>query len=196
MFLQGKTIHDSIVEVSKWLTGQIQQEREGWAYKIKMAMQEIESHRRETLRAQGIIQECVGQLKLLAECCSVDRRIMDTISGEETKKALPMYIECLAELINSLVEDRIECLQILHTKENDHRMVSHILQHYVTKLESTTEKVRLDYKDKVIQMERENSKLVMEMNKMKKHLGRLQEDHDKLRMILQVNVGSFYFCEH
>jgi hypothetical protein len=72
----------------------IQQEREGWAYKIKMSMQEIENHRREALKVQSVIQDCAQQLHLISECCNMDTKALANIEKEEPKKALPMYIEC------------------------------------------------------------------------------------------------------
>jgi len=137
--LNGKTLHESIVEVSRWLGSQIQQEREGWAYKVKVAMQEIETNRRETLKVQGVVQECTDQLCMITEACNMDEEILEKIKKEDSKKALPMYIECVADLINSLVEDRLRCLELLNMKENDGRSVSTVLKQHLQKINNNTD---------------------------------------------------------
>ncbi|XP_033726967.1 uncharacterized protein LOC117316471 [Pecten maximus] len=185
--LSGKTLHESIVEVSRWLGTQIQKEREGWAYKIRMAMQEIETHRRETLKIHNVIQECTNQLRLIAECCNMDEDLLVKISQEETKRALPLYIECLAELINTLVDDRLRCLQLLKLSESDidGQTVFSMLSLHLQKLEFQNNQSQKEREEHLIKVERENTQLMSELNRHKKQLSKLQEDHKKLQMILQ-----------
>lgn len=185
--LSGKTLHESIVEVSRWLGTQIQKEREGWAYKIRMAMQEIETHRRETMKIHNVIQECTNQLRLIAECCNMDEELLGKISQEETKRALPLYIECLAELINTLVEDRLQCLQLLKLGESDidGQTVFSMLSLHLQKLEFQNNQSHKEREDHLVKVERENTQLMAELNRHKKQLSKLQEEYKKLQFILQ-----------
>ncbi|XP_060065919.1 uncharacterized protein LOC132546224 [Ylistrum balloti] len=185
--LNGKTLHESIVEVSRWLGTQIQKEREGWAYKIRMAMQEIENHRRETLKINNVIQECTNQLRLIAECCNMDGDILVKISQEDTKRALPLYIECLAELINTLVDDRLQCLQLLKLSEADidGQTVFSMLTLHLQKLEFQNSQSKKEQEDHMVKVECENTQLLAELNRHKKQVNKLQEDHKKLQLILQ-----------
>ncbi|XP_021365368.1 uncharacterized protein LOC110458112 isoform X2 [Mizuhopecten yessoensis] len=185
--LSGKTLHESIVEVSRWLGTQIQKEREGWAYKIRMAMQEIENHRRETLKIHSVIQECTNQLRLIAECCNMDEDILVKISQEDTKRALPLYIECLAELINTLVEDRLQCLQLLKLSEADidGQTVFSMLSLHLQRLEFSNSQTQKERDDHVMKLERENTQLMSELNRLKKQFNKMQEDHKKLQIIFQ-----------
>ncbi|KAK3087160.1 hypothetical protein FSP39_002470 [Pinctada imbricata] len=137
--LRSKSLSESVVDVSRWLGSQIQRERDGWAYKVRMAMQEIESHRRETLKIQGLLQECTDQLRTIAGYANIDEETMEKIAEEEPKIALPMYIECISVLLNDLVEDRLRCLQIMKKKESDGMSISHILQSYLHKLQLSSD---------------------------------------------------------
>ena len=146
--LREKSFNESIVEVSRWLGSQIQKEREGWAYKMRMAMQEIESHRRETLRIQTLLQNCTEQLRTIAACSNIADETLDKIAEEEPKHALPMYIDCLSVLLTDLVEDRLQCLHIMKKNENDGISLSQVLYAYIHKLQQASENIRKDLAQK------------------------------------------------
>ncbi|XP_076083641.1 uncharacterized protein LOC143054503 isoform X1 [Mytilus galloprovincialis] len=183
--LQGKTIHEGIGEISQWLGGMIQQEREGWAYKIKMSMQEIENHRREALKVQSVIQDCGRQLHLISECCNMDTKTLADIEQEEAKKALPMYIECVTDLINSLVEDRLECLQVLHIKYNDGSSICKMLKSYIQETQVNADNTRIDLTMRMEALEQKNKELTSEVRKLQKQVNNKQQDLDRLTNILQ-----------
>lgn len=183
--LQGKSIHESIDEVSQWLGTMIQQEREGWAYKIKMSMQEIENHRREALKVQSVIQDCAQQLHLISECCNMDTKALANIEKEEPKKALPMYIECVTDLINSLVEDRMECLQVLHINYNDGSSICNMLRSYIQEIQMKADSTRIDLTMRMEALEQKNKELTCEVRKLQKQVNSKQGDLDRLKNILQ-----------
>lgn len=156
---QEQSFKNSIVEISHWLGAMIQQEREGWAYKVRMAMQEIESHRREALKIQGVLNQCTEQLHVISECCNLDKDRLLKIADKEPKYALPLYIECLTDLINSLVEDRIQCLHLLRKKETDATSLCEMLKEHLHKEHKITQQSFSSLSQKVIDLEAENLKL-------------------------------------
>ena len=173
--LQGKSFQDNIVEISHWLGSMIQQEREGWAYKLRMAMQEIESHRREALKIQGVLNQCSEQLHVISECCNTDKDQLMKIADKEPKYALPLYIECLTDLINTLVEDRIQCLQLLRKKEDDATSLCEMLKEHLHKEHKITQQSFSSLSQKVIDLEAENLKLKKQLMRKSDEIERFQK---------------------
>jgi hypothetical protein len=55
-----------------------------------------------------------------------------------------MYIECVTDLINSLVEDRMECLQVLHINYNDGSSICNMLRSYIQEIQMKADSTRID----------------------------------------------------
>lgn len=184
--LQGKTWQDTTNEVTQWLGSQIQQEREGWTHKTRAAMQEIESHRKETLKFQAILQDCTEKMKLMAECCYIPEQTLEQIADEEPKLALPHYIDCIADSLTSLMEDRIVCLQILRAEEKgQNASLPTLLKSYIEQLKHHAEKAYKEAKNRLESLEGTNKQCVGEMQKMKKVIQRKQEEIERLKNKLQ-----------
>lgn len=184
--LQGKNWQEGSTEVSRWLGTQIQQEREGWMFKIRMAMQEIETNRRETLKVQGVLHECTNQLRMIVECCNVEDALLQRISREDPKRGLPMYIECLAEILNSLIEDKVQCLQMLTIKDTTGSLaLSTALKKYLQRNQTVFEKQQNEARERQETFEVANAKLNSEIQKLKKLIMQKQEDINVLRMQLK-----------
>lgn len=194
--LHGKSWQDTTAEVTKWLASQIQREREGWRQKTRAAMQEIEMHRKEVLKFQGVIQECVDHMKILVECCNVSEETTNSIAEQEPRKALPMYIECLTETLNSLMEDRILCLQILRADDrSSHVSLPNLLKAYIEALKHHAERAHKEAKNRLESLESVNKHSVTELAKMKKAIHRKQEEveklHTKLQEIQEITAKKF-----
>lgn len=179
--LSEKSFQDSITEISHWLGSMIQQEREGWAYKVRMAMQEIESNRREALKIQGVLNQCAEQLHIISECCNMDKDMLLRIAEKEPKLALPLYIECLTDLINSLVEDRIQCLQLLHKKESDTTSLCEMLKEHLHKEHMITQQSFSGLSQRVTDLEAFNNSLTAENLKLKKQLMRKHDEGERFQ---------------
>ncbi|XP_045181582.2 uncharacterized protein LOC123540547 [Mercenaria mercenaria] len=194
--LHGKTWQDTTAEVTKWLASQIQREREGWRQKTRAAMQEIENHRKEVLKFQGLIQECLEHMKILVECCNIPEEKISHISEQEPRRALPMYLECLTETLNSLMEDRIMCLQILHADETTSKnSLPSLLKAYIEALKHHAERAHKEAKNRLESLESVNKHSFTELAKMKKAIHRKQEEvetlHAKLQEIQEVTMKKF-----
>lgn len=194
--LHSKTWQDTTAEVTKWLAGQIQQEREGWRQKTRAAMQEIENHRKELLKFQGLIQESVEHMKILAECCFLPEETVSKIGEHEPRRALPMYIECLTETFNSLMEDRILCLQILRADSTTtNASLPSMLKAYIEALKHHAERAHKEAKNRLESLESVNKHSFSELAKMKKAIHRKQEEveklHTKLQEIHEVTMKKF-----
>lgn len=183
---QGKTWQDTTNEVTQWLGSQIQQEREGWTHKTRAAMQEIENHRKETLKFQTILQDCTDKMKLMAECCYIPEQTLEQIAEEEPKLALPHYIDCIADSLSSLMEDRIVCLQILRAEEKgQNASLPNLLKSYIEQLKHHAEKAYKEAKNRLETLESTNKQCVGEMQKMKRVIQRKQEEIERLKNKLQ-----------
>ena len=194
--LHGKTWQDTTAEVTKWLASQIQREREGWRQKTRAAMQEIENHRKEVLKFQAIIQESVEHMKILVECCNLPDETVSQISEQEPRRALPMYIECLTETLNSLMEDRILCLQILKADDRSSQAsLPSLLKAYIEALKHHAERAHKEAKNRLESLESVNKHSFSELAKMKKAIHRKQEEveklHSKLQEIQEVTMKKF-----
>lgn len=184
--LQGKTWQDTTNEVTHWLGSQIQQEREGWTHKTRAAMQEIENHRRETLRFQGILQDCTEKMKMMAECCYIPEQTLEQIAEEDPRYALPHYIDCIADSLTSLMEDRIVCLQILRAEEKgQNASLPNLLKVYIEQLKHHAERAYKEAKNRLESLEGANKQCLSEMSKMKKVVQRKQEEIERLKSKLQ-----------
>ena len=179
---QGRTWQDTTGEVTQWLGSQIQQEREGWTHKTRAAMQEIETHRKETLKFQGILQECTDKMKLMAEVCYIPEETLEQIAGEEPKLALPHYIDCVSESLTALMEDRILCLQILRAEEKGEKApLPNLLKAYIETLKHHAEKAYKEAKNRLESLEGVNKQCIGDMQKMKKVIQRKQEEVERLK---------------
>ena len=179
---QGRTWQDTTGEVTQWLGSQIQQEREGWTHKTRAAMQEIETHRKETLKFQGILQECTDKMKLMAEVCYIPEETLEQIAGEEPKLALPHYIDCVSESLTALMEDRIVCLQILRAEEKGEKApLPNLLKAYIETLKHHAEKAYKEAKNRLESLEGVNKQCIGDMQKMKKVIQRKQEEVERLK---------------
>lgn len=184
--LQGKTWQDTTNEVTQWLGSQIQQEREGWTHKTRAAMQEIENHRKETLRFQAIIQDCTEKMRMMAECCYIPEQTLEQIADEDPKYALPHYIDCIADSLTSLMEDRIVCLQILRAEEKgQNASLPNLLKTYIEQLKHHAERAYKEAKNRLESLESANKQCVGEMSRMKKVIQRKQEEVERLKNKLQ-----------
>ncbi|XP_062577265.1 uncharacterized protein LOC134239121 isoform X1 [Saccostrea cucullata] len=177
--LHGKSFQEGIIEISHWLGSMIQQEREGWAYKVRMAMQEIESHRREALKIQGVLNQCAEQLHIISECCNMDKDKLLKIADKEPKYALPLYIECLTDLINYLVEDRIQCVELLRRKENDNSSLCEMIKEHIQKEVLITQQSFSSLSQRVTDLEALNNSLTAENLKLKKLLMRKNDEAER-----------------
>ena len=179
---QGRTWQDTTGEVTQWLGSQIQQEREGWTHKTRAAMQEIETHRKETLKFQGILQECTDKMKLMAEVCYIPEETLEQIAEEEPKLALPHYIDCVSESLTALMEDRILCLQILRAEEKGEKApLPNLLKAYIETLKHHAEKAYKEAKNRLESLEGVNKQCIGDMQKMKKVIQRKQEEVERLK---------------
>ncbi|KAK3586923.1 hypothetical protein CHS0354_008519 [Potamilus streckersoni] len=177
---------DTALEVGHWLGEQIQKERDGWAQKIRMSMQEIEAHRKETLRIESIIQECNDQMKLIAECCNVSNDTLTQMEKEDTSNALPMYIQCLAEVINMLMEDRLMCMHVMKVDvEGPSISLAQLLKSYLDSLGSSTRRIQHEVKDRMDSLEVVNKQLNLEVQKLRKMQQKKQDEIDRLQAKLQ-----------
>ncbi|KAL3889850.1 hypothetical protein ACJMK2_002177 [Sinanodonta woodiana] len=177
---------DTAMEVANWLGEQIQKEREGWAQKIRMSMQEIEAHRKETLRIESIIQECNDQMKLIAECCNINKDSLAQMEKEDTINALPMYIQCLAEVINILMEDRLMCMHAMKVDlEGPSVGLAQLLKTYIESLGSSTRRIQHEVKDRMDSLEVVNKQLNLEVQKLRKMQQKKQDEIDRLQAKLQ-----------
>ncbi|KAL4217977.1 hypothetical protein ACF0H5_022715 [Mactra antiquata] len=133
-----------------------------------------------------MIQECLEQMKIVAECCNLPDQTIDMISKQEPRKALPMYIECLTETLNHLMEDRILCLQILRADEKAHHTsLPSMLKTYIEALKHHAEKAHKEAKNRLESLESMNKHSVTEMAKLKKQIHRKQDEVEKLHTKLQ-----------
>ncbi|XP_052763432.1 uncharacterized protein LOC128205660 isoform X1 [Mya arenaria] len=194
--LHGQPWQDTTEDVTKWLAMQIQKEREGWRQKTRAAMMEIESHRKEVLKYQKLIQECTDQMKIVAECCNLPEETINQISDHEPRQALPMYIECLTETLNSLMEDRIMCLQILRPDGRaSNNSLPDLLRAYIEALKHHAEKAHREARSRLENLESANKQSSTEIHKMKKQISRKQEEvdklHNKLQEIKDVTMNKF-----
>lgn len=194
--LHGKTWQDTTAEVTQWLASQIQREREGWRQKTRAAMQEIETHRRETLRYQAVVQESLEQMKIVAEICNVPAEVIQQISEQDPKQALPIYIQQLTEILNSLMEDRIMCLQILRADDQmANTSLPNLLKAYIEALKHHAERAHKEAKSRLDSLESVNKQSYGEMQKLKKAVMKKQEEverlHAKLQEIKDVTLKKF-----
>ena len=194
--LHGKTWQDTTAEITKWLGIQIQREREGWRQKTRAAMQEIENHRKETLKQQQALQECCEQMKLVAECCSIPEETMNHIENEEPRTALPMYIQIVTSVINTLMEDRIVCLQILRAEDKaSEASLPSLLKAYIEALKHHAERAHREAKSRLETLEVANKQSYTEMQRMRKAIQKKQEEleklHEKLQEIKEVTLKKF-----
>ncbi|KAH3859796.1 hypothetical protein DPMN_102619 [Dreissena polymorpha] len=149
-------------------------------------MSEIESHRKEVLKYQKIIQECTDQMKIVAECCNLPEETMEQILNEEPRQALPMYIECLTETLSSLMEDRIMCLQILRADgQNMSTSLPNLLRAYIEALKHHAERAHREAKSRLDSLESANKQSVSEISKMRKQISKKHEEVEKLHLKLQ-----------
>lgn len=194
--LHNQTWQDTTEDVTKWLAMQIQKEREGWRQKTRDAMNEIEMHRREVLKYQALIQQCTEQMKIVAECCNIPDKRLNTIAKNDPRDALPMYIETLTETLNALMEDRITCLQILRAENQSPRAtLPSLLKVYIEALKNHAEKAHREAKSRLDTLETANKQSHSEMQKMRKTILKKQEEveklHTKLKEIKDVTLKKF-----
>lgn len=194
--LHSQTWQDTTADVTQWLAMQIQKEREGWRQKTRGAMNEIESHRREVLRYKGLIQQCTDQMRIVAECCNMPEETLNQLSDRDPRDALPIYIESLTETLNSLMEDRITCLQILKAENHASRVsLPSLLKVYIESLKSRAEKAHREAKSRLESLESANKQSHNEMQKLKKTIYKKQEEveqlHSKLKEIKDVTLKKF-----
>ena len=194
--LHGQTWQDTTAEVTQWLAVQIQTEREGWRQKTRSAMNEIESHRRELLRYQGTIQQCTEQMKMVAECCGMPEDTLNQLSKQDPKDSLPIYIESLTETLNTLMEDRITCLQILKAEKHASKAsLPNLLKTYIESLKHNAEKAHREAKSRLESLESVNKQSNHEVQKLKKSIHKKQDEveqlHSKLKEIKDVTLKKF-----
>ncbi|XP_050409697.1 uncharacterized protein LOC126824503 [Patella vulgata] len=173
---QEKVVPDDVTE---WFSSQIQIERDRWLEKIKVALQEIDVQRRNTLGAQSVIQQCCDQLTVLLQCFDIGDEVLRDITEKESKEALPKCVEILTEICNSMMEEHFECLDILGIEQNGFNLA--------VVLKQTIDELLSEAKDS--SLERENQNLYEELNNLKNLLYQKQNDVESLQKQLnEINV--------
>ncbi|KAK6168177.1 hypothetical protein SNE40_022055 [Patella caerulea] len=173
---QEKVVPDDATE---WFSSQIQIERDRWLEKIKVALQEIDVQRRNTLGAQSIIQQCCNQLTVLLQCFDIGNDVLRDITEKESNVALPKCVEILTEICNSMMEEHFECLDILGIEQNGFNLAA--------VLKETIDELLSEAKDS--SLERENQNLYEELNNLKNLLYQKQNDVESLQKQLnEINV--------
>ena len=113
--LQGQYWRKSAFELSKWLTAQIQYERQGWQLKLQTALKEIESYRREALMADKVLSDCLDLLLQCMDTCSINYSAK--VSAVSSKKQLlAEYVEVLTEILKFLIQERSQCFYLMERK--------------------------------------------------------------------------------
>lgn len=135
--LQVRSWQERAFEITRWLSSQIQTERQGWMMKLKMAMQEIDQHRHEALIAHSLMQECAEHLHLLLDSCSIiSGKFLDI--PDDCRTALPIYIKILSEVVSFLMEERVKCFEILKPERPEENLPN-LLSKYVDDIRQTAE---------------------------------------------------------
>lgn len=194
--LHSQTWQDTTAEVTQWLAYQIQKEREGWRQKTRIAMNEIESHRREVLKYQALLQQCTDQMRIVAECCNMPEETLNQLSQRDPREALPIYVESLTETLNSLMEDRIACLHILRAEDRPtNASLPSLMKAYIEALKNHAEKAHREAKSRLESLESVNKHSQSEMQKMRKAIHKKQDEveklHSKLKEIKDVTLKKF-----
>lgn len=113
--LQGQYWRRSAFELSKWLTAQIQYERQGWQLKLQTALKEIENYRKEALIADKILTDSLQALLNCLETCSINYT-KKVNSVHKKKNIFIEYIDLLTEFLQFLIQERLQCLCLMEKK--------------------------------------------------------------------------------
>ncbi|KAK7091121.1 uncharacterized protein [Littorina saxatilis] len=150
-FLKGLTqqmfariVRSGSAEVGRWLGAKVQGERDGWTAMLRMAMAEIEFHRKNALQGQVVLHDTWDQLRLLTDCFALDEDTRRELHTEDVAQGITACVKTIAECLNSLMEDRFQCLDILGCGDP----VPDSLSSAVTA-----------FKDKVVELEEEKEEL-------------------------------------
>lgn len=113
--LQGQYWRKSAFELSKWLTAQIQYERQGWQLKLQTALKEIESYRREALMADKVLSDSLDLLLQCMDTCAINYSA--NVSAVSNKKQLlAEYVEVLTGILKFLIQERSQCFCLMQRK--------------------------------------------------------------------------------
>lgn len=107
-----------ISDITEWMTGKISEERQGWADRLQTSLREVENERRKAMVANSFLLDCKDRLRLLIDCCFGSEGGLSAEYGDNSPhRNIFLYIETLMEVLNSLMEDKLGCLQILGVKK-------------------------------------------------------------------------------
>lgn len=128
--LQGQYWRKSALELSKWLTAQIQYERQGWQLKLQTALKEIEKYRREALMADKVLSD---SLELLLQCmntCTIKYN-SKVSSASNKKQLLTEYVEVLSEVFNFLIQERSQCFCLMKVNPDMETNLVECIRHFL-----------------------------------------------------------------
>lgn len=104
--------------VSHWLCGQLQYERKQWNTKLTAALNQVEVERRQGLAATDLVQVCLERLQLLVQSCKLYETDLHATSDwkSDPNHAILLLSQTLMEVYSHLVEDHLQCLDLLDAK--------------------------------------------------------------------------------
>ncbi|XP_014788360.1 uncharacterized protein LOC106882262 [Octopus bimaculoides] len=166
--LQGQYWRRSAFELSKWLTAQIQYERQGWQLKLQTALKEIESYRKEALIADKILTDSLQALLNCLETCSINYT-KKVISVNKKKNIFIEYVDLLTELLQFLIQERLQCLCLMERKPDIKvNLVECIHQFLESELKSAKQ-----VRSQAIKQEQELRSIITELKKDKENFQKM-----------------------
>ena len=189
-----RRLQEKLLRVSQWIGRKLQDERDGWANKMKMAMQEIESQRKSALQSLGVIQECSDQLRLLLECFNVSDQLLRSLPTDDQRLTLQKEVEILVDVCNIFMEDRFQCLHIMGMNENTSANLADVLGSLIPKMHEEFKNLEKQSVQLQKTLEAENQQLSKEVVKLKKSLLNKEKDiemfQDQLKEINEIVYGQ------
>nr|KAG5699939.1 hypothetical protein BaRGS_018238 [Batillaria attramentaria] len=197
-FLKGLTtqmfariVRNGSSEVGSWLGAKIQGERDGWAGRLRMAMEEIELHRKNALQGQVLLQETMEQLRMLVDCFEVPDEARRAIPEDDPLQGVQKCVEIILECCNAMMEDRFECCQVLEATDPMPDRLSSVLKILKTRVEDMEEKknnIEKQFEDSTQEnkdLTQRNEHLLDQVNKVQEQTKNRQTELEALKTQLK-----------
>ncbi|PVD32584.1 hypothetical protein C0Q70_08026 [Pomacea canaliculata] len=172
----ARIVRNGSAEVGGWLGAKIQGERNGWTTRLKMAMGEIELHRKHALLWGSALLDTSDHLALLDFLNVVPQEpTVPEVTLDNMAESVHKLVDAISERCSTLLEDRFECCQALNATIPPPARVSPVLNETLKKLEQELARIE----DEAVQAEVESSKVRNENARMLAEVSKSQEEMKK-----------------